>query len=100
MSLYDTFFFNTKDGGENFSIAGLQTNSTLNIRMKAFIKKEETKIIEAKFKAKSQTILETNTSGDFYNCCMTIEAESIIVVQKNQVKKLILINIKDNAKKQ
>lgn len=82
MSLYDTFLFNTKDGGENFSIAGLQINSTLNIRMKALIKKEETKIIEAKFKAKSQTILETNTSGDFYNCCMTIEADLLWLYRK------------------
>ena len=31
---------------------------------------------------------------------MTIKAESIIVVQKNQVEKLILIDIKDNVKKQ
>ena len=31
---------------------------------------------------------------------MTIKAESIMVVQKNQAEKFVLIDIKDNAKKQ
>ncbi|MCJ1345194.1 hypothetical protein MMC31_003400, partial [Peltigera leucophlebia] len=56
--------------------------------------------MEAKFKAKIQTILETGASKDFNNCRMVIEAESIMVVQKNQPDKLVLVNIKDNARKQ
>lgn len=43
-------------------------DNTLNIKIEAFIKKEETKIIEAKFKAKTQTILETGRSEDFNGC--------------------------------
>ncbi len=68
--------------------------------MEVFIKKEEKEIIEAKFKAKNQTILETGVSGDFNGCRITIRAESIMVVQKNQAEKLVLIEVKDNAKKQ
>ena len=58
-------------------------DDTLNIETQAFIKKKEIKIIEAKFKAKTQTILEIGVSGDFNGCLITIEAKSIMVVQKN-----------------
>lgn len=68
--------------------------------MKTLINKEEIEIIEAKFKAKSQTILEKGVLGDFNSCRMTFKAKSIIIIQKNQVEKLVLINMKDNAKKQ
>ena len=100
MSSYDACLLITKDGAENFGIAGLQTDDTLNVRTEAFMKKAETEIVEAKFKAKTRTILETGASGDFNGCRMTIKAESIMVVQKNQAEKLVLIDIKDNAKKQ
>ena len=83
MSSYDAYLFITKDGGENFGIAGLQTDNTLNVGTEAFMKKEETEIIEAKLKAKNRTILETGASGDFNGCRMTIEADFIMVVQKN-----------------
>lgn len=53
MSYYDTCLFITRNGGKNFGIAGLQTDIILNVRMKAFMKKEETEIMEAKFKAKT-----------------------------------------------
>ena len=80
MSAYDACLFITKDGNENFSIAELQTDNTLNIRIEAFMKKEETKIMKVKFKAKTQTILETGASEDFNGCHITIKAESIIIV--------------------
>ena len=99
MSPYNACLLITKDGGENFGIARHQTDNTLNVGTKAFIKNEETEIIEAKFKAKNQIILETGASGDFNGCCMTIKADFIMVVQKNQAEKLVLIDIKDNTKK-
>ena len=83
ISSYNTCLLITKDGGENFGIAGLQTENTLNIGTEAFMKIEETEIVEAKFKAKTRTILETGASRDFNGYRMTIEAESIMVVQKN-----------------
>lgn len=55
--------------------------------------------MEAKFKVKFQTILEIGISRDLYSDHMTIEVEFIMVVQKNQVKKLVLIDIKNNTKK-
>ncbi len=80
MSPYDACLLITKDGVENFGIVGLQADDTLNIGTEAFMKKEEIEIMEAKFKAKTQIILETGASGDFNGCCMTIEAEFIMVV--------------------
>ena len=100
MSPYNAYLLITKDGGENFGIVGLQTDNTLNIKTESFMKKEETAIIEAKFKAKTQTILETSALEDFNAYRITIEAKSIMVVQKNQTEKLVLVDIKDNAKKQ
>ena len=64
------------------------------------MKKEENEIMKAKFKAKTQTILEIGALKDFNGCHMTIEADSIMVLQKNQAEKLVFIDIKDNAKKQ
>lgn len=45
--------------------------------------KEEAEIIEAKFKAKSQIMLETSTLEIFNGCCMTIEDKAIMVIQKD-----------------
>lgn len=99
ISLYNTCLFITKNSSENFSIARLQINNTLNFKIEAFIKKEETEIMEAEFKAKTETILETNISRDFDSCHITIEVGSIMVVRKNQAEKLVFVDIKDNAKK-
>lgn len=63
------------------------------------MKKEKTEIIKTKFKIKTQTILETGESGDFNGYRMTIKAEFIMIVQKYQAKKLVLVDIKNNAKK-
>lgn len=80
MSFHDTCLLITKDSGENFGIAWLETDNTLNIRIEAFMKNKETEIMETKFKAKTQTILETGTLGYFHDCRMTIEPESIMIV--------------------
>ena len=96
---YDACLFITKDGDKNFGIAGFKTDDTFNVGMEAFIKKDETEIMETKFKVKTRTILETNASRDFNGYYMTIKAESIMVVQKNQAEKLVFVDIKDNTKK-
>ena len=80
MLSYNVYLFITKNGGENFGIAGLQTDNTFNVGAEAFMKKEETEIMKAKFKAKTQTILKTGASRDFNGCRMTIEAESIMII--------------------
>lgn len=72
---------------ENFGKARLQIDNILNVWTKPFIKNEEKEIIAAKFKAKNRTILEIIIFGDFNNCCITIEVELIIVVEKNEVEK-------------
>lgn len=53
MSFYDAYLFINKNNDENFGIIELQTDNTLNIKTEAFIKKEKTKIIKAKLKAKT-----------------------------------------------
>lgn len=63
------------------------------------MKKEETEITKVKFKAKTRTMLETGISKDFNSCHILIEAKSIMVILKNQVEKLVLIDVKDNIKK-
>lgn len=97
---YDACLLIIKDGSENFGIVRIQTNDTLNVGTEIFINKEETENIEVKFKAKTQTMLKTSIFRDFNSCYKIIETKSIMVVQKNQVEMLVLVNIKDNAKKQ
>lgn len=62
MLFYDSCLLITKNRGKNFSIERFQTDNNFNIRIKAFIYKEEEKIIETKFIAKLQTMLETGVS--------------------------------------
>ena len=83
MSFYNTCFFIIKNSAENFGIAKFEMDNILNIRTEAFMKKEETQIIKAKLKAKTQTILEIGASGDFNGCRIRIKAKSSIIVQKN-----------------
>lgn len=84
MLSYDVCLIITKDKDKNFSIARLQTDNIMNIKTNAFMNKENVKIIETKFIAKSQIILETRISEDFNGYCMIIEDKSIMVIQKNQ----------------
>ena len=100
ISPYNAYLLITKDGGEIIWHSKLSDRRYSHVGTGAFMKKEETEIMDAKFKGKTQTILKIEASGDFNGYHMTIKAESIIVVQKNQVEKLILVDNKDNAKKQ
>lgn len=100
MLIYDIFLLITQNGGKNFDIVRFQIVITFNIRIEAFINKEKAKIIEAKFKVKSQKMLETSILRDFYGCYITIKDKSIIVIQKKQAKKLLFVDFKDNIKKQ
>lgn len=58
MSFYDKCLVIIKNENESIGIARPQTDDTRNVEIEIFIKKEEREIIEAKFKAKTQTILE------------------------------------------
>lgn len=100
ISFYDIYLLITKNQGISFGITKLLTDNIFSIRIKIFINKKKAKIIEAKFKVKSGTILKTGISRDFNNCYITIKAKSIMVMQKNQVEKLTLVDIKNNLKKQ
>ena len=53
ISFYNTCLLIIKDVSVNFGITGLQMDDTLNVGTEAFIKKEETEIMETKFKAKT-----------------------------------------------
>ncbi len=53
MLFYDIYLLITKDGSKNFGIVGIQMDNTLNVKIETFMKKEETDIMEAKFKAKT-----------------------------------------------
>lgn len=91
--------FFTKNEGINFYIKEFQTNNILNVGIEIFMNKEKVEIIETKFKAKSQTMLETSLSKNFNSCHMIIEDKIIIIIQKSQVNKLLIIDIDDYVKK-
>lgn len=80
MLSYNVYLLINKNEGINFGIIGLQNDNTFNIRIEAFMNTEEVEMTEAKFKAKSWTVLEIGALGDFNGCHITIKAEFIIVV--------------------
>lgn len=80
---YNAYLLIIKNNSKNFAIIRLWTNVILNIGTEVFIKKEETKIIKANFKTKTQIILKTGASKDFKSCRIIIEAKFIMVIKKN-----------------
>lgn len=44
-------------------------------------------------------MLGTGTSVNFNNCYMTIEDKAIMIIQKDKVDKLLIVDIENNAKK-
>lgn len=50
------------------------------------MKIEEIEIMEAKFKAKTQILIEISIFREFNSYYMTIKAKAIMIVQKNQVE--------------
>lgn len=61
------------------------------------MKKRETDIIDTKFKAKTQTIMETYISEDFYGYHIKIKAEFINVMPNNKTEKIVFDDIVNNA---
>lgn len=82
---YNICLFITKNRNINFDITELQANHTFNVRTKILINKKEVKIIEAKFKVKSQIMLEAGISRNFNNCDMMIKDKIIIIIQIKQI---------------
>lgn len=80
---YNSFLLIIKDEGKNFGILRLQSDNIFNTIMEAIMNKKQAKIIEAKFKAKLQTMLKTSASRNFNVCRITIEDKTIMVTQKN-----------------
>lgn len=80
MSFYDTCLLFTKNEGINFCIKEFQINNMLNVGIEIFINKKKVEIIETKFKAKLQTMLENNLSRNFNSCHMTIEDKITIII--------------------
>lgn len=100
MSFYNMCLLITKDKGIKFSITGHQTDNIVNIGTVAFINKKKAEIIEMKFEFKSQIILETCTWRNFNDYHMIVEDKAIMIIQKYQADKLLIIDIENNAKKQ
>lgn len=64
MSFYNIYLLISKNGSINFGIIRLQTGNIFNVRSNTFMNKKNVEIIEAKFKTKSQTILEIGALGN------------------------------------
>ena len=80
--------------GSSFGIVAMQTDDTLNLGEPEFIEKEQTKLLEAGFKAKAAQVLETGTEGSFNGCTFTVTEDKIDVRQKGQTARLELVNPK------
>jgi hypothetical protein len=75
-----------------FGITGMQTDDTLVIcSLEVFAKKEE-KIQKAAFRAKPKARLAKSFPMKFNGARLTLESDQLYLRQKNQGKKLKLVN--------
>lgn len=77
---------------ECFAIVGLQTDDTLDIGTQSFMNKEEEELEKAGFKAKPCQVFQNGDTGDFNGCRITVEKDFIVMHQKGQAEKLIVVN--------
>ncbi|KAI0999169.1 hypothetical protein K3495_g9027 [Podosphaera aphanis] len=90
MSSYDPCLLVTKQG-EHFGMTGLQTDDTLHLGTREFIAKEVEQLQKAGFKSKPLKIINNNDRIDFNGCRVSVDAESVKVVQKGQAEKLATV---------
>jgi hypothetical protein len=89
-STYDPYLLITSDGF--FGIIGMQTDDTLMICSPEFSAKEEEKIQKAKFRAKPKARLAESFPMKFNEARLTLEGDQFYLRQKNQNKKLKLVD--------
>jgi hypothetical protein len=80
----------TSDG--SFGITGIQTNDTLIICSPEFSAKEKEKIQKAAFRAKLKARLAKSSPMEFNGARLILEGDQFYLRQKNQGKKLKLVN--------
>ncbi|KAI1185281.1 hypothetical protein F5B17DRAFT_441984 [Nemania serpens] len=83
-----------------FGIVSMQTNNTLILANTEFNKLEEEKLQKASFTAKLKIILSKTQPLNFNGCTLLITSKALIIKQKNQGKKLTLVNAKLNKYEQ
>ncbi|CCE33822.1 uncharacterized protein CPUR_07750 [Claviceps purpurea 20.1] len=95
-STYDPCLLLTEKGSDCFGIIGMQTDDTLGLSDRAFSEREETELRNADFDAKPKQILSTESPLIFNGCIIVKnDDDTITVKQKEQGKKLALIDVKD-----
>lgn len=81
---------NTK---QNFRIFGVQTDDTLILADESFSSLEEKKLVNARFNAKPKEKPTQENSLYFNGCILRLENETITVLQKEQGKKINLVDL-------
>jgi hypothetical protein len=98
-STYDPCFLisTTEDG---FGIVGMQTDDTIILSDDRFAATEEDELVKAKLLAKPKEKLTSDTPLIFNGCVLTQEGNVVLLRQKDQGKKIQLIDINDMDFKQ
>jgi hypothetical protein len=91
-STYDPCLFITKD--MLFGLVGMQTDDTLIVAEQRFLDLEEKERGKAKFKAKPVEILKDGKDLIFNGCILTKQGPNVVVSQKNQGERLLLVDTK------
>jgi hypothetical protein len=87
---YDSCLLIISDGF--FGITGIQTDDILMICSLEFSAKEEEKIQKAAFRAKPKARLAEGFPMEFNGARLTLESDQFYLRQKDQSKKLKLVN--------
>jgi hypothetical protein len=86
---------------ETFGVVGMQTDDTLFLGSEEFATLEENELQKANFSAKLRNELSLTSDLIFNRCVLTQASDDIMtLLQKNQGKKLQLVNAKDTNSQQ
>ena len=91
-SIYDPYFLisTTED---SFGIVGMQTDDTIILSDDRFAATEEDELVKAKLLAKPKEKLTSDAPLIFNGCVLTQEGNVVLLRQKDQGKKIQLIDI-------
>ena len=91
-STYDPCLFIIKDKNGPFGLVGMQTDDTLILGDNEFVKQEDVELKIAKLLAKPSEQLTGDNPLLFNRCKLMIDGNEVALVQKEQGKRLGLID--------
>ena len=99
VSTFDPCLMITTTSKELFGLVGMQTDDTLGLSTEEFAILEDEQLRKANLQAKPKEVLSPTNPLAFNGCILSQEDDVLYLRQKNQGKKIKLIDLKSNNRK-